>query len=80
MPTKDKNNKKDNGKLDQLIGRVLRKKYVDKHPLIIDFFDNFSVYKAQGKTRKDFYKKYFPNGIYENQCIDLDQHITQCKK
>jgi superfamily II DNA or RNA helicase len=71
---KNKDAKKDGGKLNQLVGRVFRKDHIERNPIIIDFFDNFSVYKHQFTTRKVFYKQHFKNGIFEDQSIDLDEH------
>lgn len=71
----NKDAKKDGGSMTQLVGRIFRKDHIVNNPLIIDFFDNFSVYKNQFRTRNIFYKKHFENGIFEDQSIDLDEHI-----
>jgi hypothetical protein len=68
------NNKKDGGGLKQLVGRIFRKDHILLHPLIIDFYDNFSVYKSQFNSRKIFYKEHFTNAIFEEQSIKLDEH------
>jgi len=64
--------KKDSGKMKQIIGRIFRKDHIETHPLIIDLCDDFSVYKSQAATRKKFYKKNFKNSIVHNTCIDLN--------
>ena len=71
---KNKDAKKDGGKLNQVCGRIFRKTHIDRNPIIIDFFDNFSVYKNQYKSRKVFYIQHFKNGIFEDQSINLDEH------
>ena len=71
---KNKDAKKDGGKLNQLVGRIFRRQHDEINPIIIDFFDNFSVYKSQYKSRKVFYIQHFKNGIFEDQSIDLDEH------
>jgi hypothetical protein len=68
--------KNENFKLEQIVGRIFRKDHLEKHPLIIDLFDNFSIYKSQAKSRIIFYKKHFINGIFEEQSINLDNHDT----
>lgn len=72
---KDKiNDKKDGGGLTQLVGRIFRRDHIERNPIIIDFCDNFSVYKSQFNSRKIFYKQHFTNGIFENSSINLDDH------
>lgn len=66
--------KNDSGKLNQIVGRIFRKNHIERHPVIIDFQDNFSIYKSQSASRKVFYKKHFTNGIFEEQSINLDDH------
>lgn len=41
----------------QLVGRIFRKKHTEINPLIVDFFDNFSIFKNQGYSRKKYYDK-----------------------
>lgn len=66
--------KNESGKLEQIVGRIFRKDHIEKNPLIIDLFDNFSVYKSQSSQRKTFYKQHFKNlTIQENQ-INLDEN------
>ena len=45
--------------IEQSVGRILREeaKYRKFVPLIIDIWDNFSLFARQGKKRMDFYKK-----------------------
>lgn len=50
------------------------KKHVDNHPLIVDFQDNFSVYKTQSAGRRKFYKEHFENVKFINQSINLDDY------
>ena len=45
------------GDIEQSVGRILRKKVYDIEPLVVDFTDNFSAFKNQGKKRETFYKK-----------------------
>lgn len=65
--------KNESGKLEQIVGRIFRKDHTDRNPLIIDFQDNFSVYKTQAAQRKTFYKQHFKDCIVEEQSIDLDE-------
>lgn len=64
--------KNDSGKLEQIVGRIFRQNHTERNPIIIDLYDNFSVYKNQGNSRKVFYKQHFTNGIFENLSINLD--------
>lgn len=64
--------KNESGKLEQIVGRIFRKDHVDRHPLIIDFYDNFSVYKSQAAQRKSFYKQHFNNSINEEWSINFE--------
>ncbi len=41
----------------QIVGRIMRKEHTDFNPLIIDIFDDFSIYKYQFYSRKKFYQK-----------------------
>ena len=65
--------KHESGKLEQIVGRIFRKEHVDRHPLIIDFQDNFSVYKSQAAQRKNFYKQHFETACYEDLYVNLDE-------
>jgi len=64
--------KNESGKLEQIVGRIFRKEHIQRHPLIIDFQDNFSVYKNQASQRKNFYKQHFTNYNVEECSINLD--------
>lgn len=66
--------KNENGKLEQIVGRIFRKDHTEKHPMIIDLHDNFSVYKIQSNQRRTFYKSHFTTSILENNKIDLDDY------
>jgi hypothetical protein len=66
------NQKRDNGKMKQIIGRIFRKDHIDTFPLIVDICDQFSVYKSQATTRRKFYKKTIPDYNIENVVVDLD--------
>lgn len=66
--------KNENGRLEQIVGRIFRKDHTEKHPMIIDLHDNFSVYKIQSTQRRAFYKSHFTTTILENNKIDLDDH------
>lgn len=74
--------KKEAGSLEQIVGRIFRKEHVDRHPLIIDLHDQFSVYKAQSYQRIAFYKRHLDH-ITQTFDVDLDnQHefIDQLQK
>ena len=62
----------ESGKLEQIVGRIFRKEHLTKHPLIIDIYDTFSVYKNQFSQRKVFYKQHFKQLLIDEQNIDLD--------
>lgn len=64
--------KNENGSMEQIVGRILRKTHIERNPMIIDLFDNFSIYKSQGNSRKVFYKEHFKNGIFIDQNVNLD--------
>ncbi len=66
--------KNESGKLEQTVGRVFRKMHIERNPMIIDFQDNFSVYKTQSAGRRKFYKEHFKNAIFQNQSVNLDEH------
>jgi hypothetical protein len=67
--------KNESGNMEQIVGRIFRRNHIEKHPLIIDFQDNFSVYKSQSFGRRKFYKEHFQNAIFENNYINLDEHL-----
>ena len=64
--------KHESGKLEQIVGRIFRKEHVDKNPLIIDFQDNFSIYKNQARQRNTFYKTHFTKVTIQPSAFDLD--------
>ena len=66
--------KNESGKLEQILGRIFRKEHDERNPLIIDFADDFSVYKTQSAGRRNFYKNHFKHAIFENYSINLDEH------
>ena len=72
--TKKVGAKKDSGQLNQIVGRIFRKTHTELNPMIIDFQDDFSIYRNQSKQRNVFYKQHFPNGIFIQQTINLDHH------
>ena len=69
----------DNGKIEQIVGRIFRKDHTERNPLIVDLHDNFSVYKTQGNSRKVFYKQHFKKMIFEEQGVDLDDENLKIK-
>lgn len=75
----DENNtssiKKDSGILNQAVGRIFRKSHETTHPMIIDLQDNFSIFRNQNKQRNTFYKKHFPNGLFEEAHLSLDSEL-----
>jgi hypothetical protein len=66
-------NKNENGSLEQIVGRIFRKEHISEPPLIIDLFDNFSVYKSHFNGRKVFYKQHFKNSHIDIFDIDLNK-------
>lgn len=65
--------KKEAGSLEQIVGRIFRKRHEDRHPLIVDLQDQFSVYKNQAQQRTVFYRQHFrDNCVLEalDHCID----------
>lgn len=64
--------KKENGKLEQIVGRIFRKVHTNIPPMIIDFQDNFSIFRNQTRQRMAFYKQHFKSAKYKYQDIDLD--------
>ncbi|NBP13181.1 DEAD/DEAH box helicase [bacterium] len=64
--------KNESGKMEQVVGRIFRKEHIDVHPLIVDLFDNFSVYRSQSNQRKVFYASHFKNLVTESKKVDLD--------
>jgi hypothetical protein len=66
--------KNEGGGLEQICGRIFRKDHIERNPIIVDLYDQFSVYKSQGNSRKVFYKEHFKNGLFEEQSINLDDN------
>ena len=64
--------KNESGRLEQIVGRIFRRNHIEINPMIIDLFDNFSIYKNQSVGRKKFYKEHFKNGIFIDQTVNLD--------
>lgn len=50
--------RRDNGKLDQIVGRIFRKEHTVV-PLIVDLQDQFSVFRSHANSRNVFYAKTF---------------------
>jgi superfamily II DNA or RNA helicase len=69
--------KNESGKMEQIVGRIFRKEHLDIHPMIVDLYDNFSVYKNQGNQRKTFYKQHFNKISIKEQSIDLDEFTLE---
>jgi hypothetical protein len=44
-------------RVEQAVGRILRGKNTDVHPLIFDLVDMFSVFRKQYYARKGFYSR-----------------------
>lgn len=65
--------KKESGKLEQIVGRIFRKQHTERHPMIVDLFDNYSIYRNQAKQRNVFYSNYFKNAIYKKITAYIDQ-------
>lgn len=55
----------------QAMGRILRKTHETIRPLIIDFVDNFSVFKSQAKERHRVYKRRKYNIREIKACFDV---------
>lgn len=66
------NSKKEAGVLEQIVGRIFRKEHTERHPLIIDLQDDFSIYKSQAAQRRAFYNKHFKCKLI-NMTIDIDE-------
>jgi len=72
--------KNESGKLEQIVGRIFRKEHTKVHPLIVDFQDDFSVYKSQSAQRLAFYKEHFKTLSIEHYSIDLKGDLSLQKK
>lgn len=66
------NSKRDNGSLEQIVRRIIRKDHLELNPEIIDINDDFSVYKTQSNSRKIFYKSHFTKYILKHEKISID--------
>lgn len=66
--------KNESNKIEQIVGRIFRKDHITLAPMIIDFQDDFSVYKNQSNGRNAFYKLHFKTGIFETLTINLDDY------
>ena len=70
--------KKENGSLEQIVGRIFRKQHLTIQPIIIDLSDHFSVYKSQASSRLVFYKSHFENLEILETKVNLDtDEITE---
>jgi superfamily II DNA or RNA helicase len=65
--------KKESFKLEQLIGRIFRKDHVERPPMIIDLFDDFSFYKNNYYTRLRFYKDTLSKYKFKTHTICIDK-------
>lgn len=72
--------KRDNGKMEQIVGRIFRKEHSDDTPaLIIDLADQFSVFKTHSAQRRKFYREHFKDVIINYTTVDLDNPETYKK-
>lgn len=73
----------------QAIGRIYRKSHENITPVIIDIFDNFSIFKAQHYRRKNIYKKSIKDcciftskmenfGETKTNTEDLTEELSNC--
>jgi len=69
--------KNENGKMEQIVGRIFRKEHTEIHPLIVDLHDNFSIYKNQANQRKTFYKQHFNKISIQDYSINLDEYTLE---
>lgn len=69
--------KNESGRLEQIVGRIFRKNHTERNPLIVDFQDNFSVYRAQSAQRNAFYRQHFKKARFEPCTIDLDPYTLE---
>ena len=73
--------KKKNGSSSfiQIIGRIMRKDHLDINPMVIDIFDDFSIYKYQFYSRKKFYEKQNWEIIqYNSNKIEKNNSDVEC--
>ena len=64
--------KQESGKLEQVIGRIFRKDHMDCYPVIVDFCDDFSVYRSQSNQRNTFYRSKLNNKVIVKHKVSLD--------
>jgi hypothetical protein len=69
--------KNESGKMEQIVGRIFRKDHLTIAPMIIDFCDDFSIYKNQSFQRKTFYKLHFKNYQLCKATVDLNNDIIE---
>lgn len=72
--------KNENGNLEQIVGRIFRKEHTIEAPLIIDLFDNFSVYKSHFNGRKAFYTTHFKSSEINIFNINLNNSFENLFK
>jgi len=72
--------KNENGNLEQIVGRIFRKEHTIEPPLIIDLFDNFSVYKSHFNGRKAFYNNHFKSSEINIFNINLNNSFEDLFK
>jgi superfamily II DNA or RNA helicase len=73
IPLEKRNGKKDSGKMEQIVGRIFRKEHSKETPaLIIDFADQFSVFKSHSEQRRQFYKNHFKETSINYKTINMD--------
>ena len=69
--------------IEQAVGRILREeaKYRKFVPLIIDIWDNFSLFARQGKKRIDFYKKNkYTIDYYDENNTFTETYTPECSE
>jgi superfamily II DNA or RNA helicase len=65
--------------IEQSVGRILRKQHGDGfRPLIIDVVDNHTLYQAQARERKKFYRHYGYTLIYQQ--VNQDGSIKSTRQ
>lgn len=63
----------------QIIGRIFRKAHTERNPLVIDLFDDFSIYKNQGYSRNRYYNNQLKDTQIKKIEIDLDSYSEVSK-
>lgn len=69
-----KNNKFNSINFTQIIGRIYRKPHLNINPLIIDFADDFSVFKTHYYSRQRYYKNNLTINSIKIINFDLDSY------